>query len=205
MELLEQVERLFAQHGIWVLLIGLPLDMIALPIPPGDTTLAYSGYLSFAGVLRPLFVLPAGYGGAIIGITVTYLIGRRVGAPLVERYGKWLFIKPAHLERTRTYYRRFGSAFLLLSFFVPGVRQFAGYFTGILRVPYPKFAVFAYTGAVLWVTCFFGIGYVFGDEWQVMLAWLERNLVIVAVGAALPAAFVIGKRIVSARAAKGVK
>jgi membrane protein DedA with SNARE-associated domain len=188
-----------------VLLLGLPLDMIALPIPPGDTTLAYSGYLCFRGVLRPFAVLPAGYGGAIIGVTVTYWIGRRVGAPLVDRYGKWLFIKPAHLERTRMYYKRFGNALLLFSFFVPGIRQFAGYFVGILRIPYLTFAVYAYIGAVLWVTFFFGIGFVFGKEWQIILGWVERHFAFVAAGVAALVAFMIFRWSKSAKAVKGIK
>ena len=68
------------------------------------------------------------------------------------------------------------------SVFVPGLRQFAGYFVGILRIPYLTFAVYAYIGAVLWVTFFFGIGFVFGKEWQIILGWVERHFAFVAAG-----------------------
>ena len=49
---MEIVERLFAQYGYLVLLIGLPIELIASPIPPGNSTLAYTGYLSFKNVLN---------------------------------------------------------------------------------------------------------------------------------------------------------
>ena len=51
MNLFELVERLFEQYGYLVLLIGLPLDFIALPIPPGNTTLTYTGFLTYKGVI----------------------------------------------------------------------------------------------------------------------------------------------------------
>lgn len=47
---MEMIERLFAQYGYLVLLIGLPMELIALPIPPGNSTLAYTGYLSYKNV-----------------------------------------------------------------------------------------------------------------------------------------------------------
>lgn len=51
MNLFEVVERLFEQYGYMVLLIGLPLDFIALPIPPGNSTLTYTGFLAYKEVI----------------------------------------------------------------------------------------------------------------------------------------------------------
>lgn len=187
MDVLGYIERLFGQYGYWVLLLGLPLDAIALPIPPGNTTLTYTGYLSYKGVLELLPALGAAYLGSIVGLTVTYLLGYKLGQPLIERYGKWLFLKPEHVEKTARVYYKYGNKLLLFSCFIPGVRQFIGYFTGIIRVPYRTFALYAYTGSALWVTVFIGIGYIFGNQWQLVLTWTEHFLkyVVAAVFAIL--------------------
>lgn len=182
MKLLQFVEQLFAQYGYWVLLIGLPLDMIASPIPPGNTTLTYTGYLAFKGVLRWLPAMGAAYAGALIGMTVTYFIGYRLGVPLIERYGKWLLLKPEHLEKTRASYNKHGNKLLFISYFMPGIRQFIGYFAGIIRVPYPTFALYAYSGSFLWILVFIGIGYVFGDQWQMAFMWVERFFKYIFIG-----------------------
>ncbi len=187
MKLLEIVEQLFAHYGYLVLIIGLPLDAIALPIPPGNTTLTYTGYLSYKGVLDWLPAMASAYAGAVIGITITYWAGYKLGMPLIERYGKWLFLKPEKVKKTGESYRKYGDKLLLISFFLPGVRQFIGYFSGIIRIPFRTFALYAYTGAGLWVVGFFGIGYVFGAQWQRVLALVERDLkyVLIALCGAL--------------------
>ncbi|MBJ9987147.1 MULTISPECIES: DedA family protein [Paenibacillus] len=187
MDVLGYIERLFGQYGYWVLLLGLPLDAIALPIPPGNTTLTYTGYLSYKGVLDLLPALGAAYLGSIVGLTVTYVLGYKLGQPLIERYGKWLFLKPEHVEKTARVYHKYGNKLLLFSYFIPGVRQFIGYFTGIIRIPYRTFALYAYTGSALWVTVFIGIGYIFGNQWQLVLTWTEHFLkyVVAAVFAIL--------------------
>ncbi|MEF2968415.1 DedA family protein [Paenibacillus sp. M1] len=176
MNVLEWIEGLFREYGYFVLLLGLPVDFIALPLPPGQTTLTYTGYLAFKGILELLPAMLVGFAGSVIGITITYLIGHHVGAPLVHRYGKWFFLKPAQLEKTKQIYDKYGNRMLLISFFVPGVRQFFGYFVGIIRVPFRTFALYAYPGAALWVIAFVGIGYIFGEQWQYAIGLAEKYL-----------------------------
>ncbi|MCP3775631.1 DedA family protein [Paenibacillus sp. MZ04-78.2] len=176
MNLLHVVQQLFEQYGYFVLLIGIPLDFIALPIPPGNSTLAYTGFLSFKGVLTSLPAFAAALTGALIGVTVTYWIGYKVGMPLIERFGKWLSLKPTIIEKTRRYYDKYGDKLLLIAFFIPGIRQFIGYFIGIIRIPYRNVIIYAYSGTALWVTSFFLVGYVFGEQWEQMFMLIERNL-----------------------------
>ncbi|HZH60723.1 MAG TPA: DedA family protein [Metabacillus sp.] len=173
---MEVVEDLFSQYGYLVLLIGLPMELIALPIPPGNSTLAYTGYLSYKNILDLLPALAAAFTGSILGITITYWIGNKIGMPLIEKYGKYLFLKPKYLKKTRIAYEKYGDKMLLFGFFMPGVRQFNSYFAGIIQVPYRTFALYAYTGAALWVSVFIGIGYVFGNQWQLIFSWIEHFL-----------------------------
>jgi membrane protein DedA with SNARE-associated domain len=63
---------MFAQYGYFVLLIGLPLDFIALPIPPGNSTLAYTGYLTYKNELNMLPAVFSALTGALMGVTITY-------------------------------------------------------------------------------------------------------------------------------------
>ncbi|XID92608.1 DedA family protein [Paenibacillaceae bacterium WGS1546] len=181
MNVIEMVERLFEQYGYLVLLIGLPLDFIALPIPPGNSTLAYTGYLSYKGILDLLPASGFAFFGAALGFTITYLLGYKLGMPLIERYGKWLFLKPSLVEKTQAYYDKYGNKLLLVCFFVPGVRQFIGYFIGIIRVPYRTIWLYGYAGIAAWTAVFIGVGYIFGERWQAMFALLEHYLKVVAV------------------------
>ncbi|NEU31226.1 DedA family protein [bacterium LRH843] len=176
MKLLELIEKLFAHYGYMVLILGLPLDAIALPIPPGNTTLTYAGYLAYKGVLDWLPTVTAAFTGSFLGMTITYWIGNKIGMPLIKRYGKWLFIKPKHIVKTRRNYRKYGNKMIIFCYFMPGVRQFIGYFTGTIRVPYRIFALYASIGSAIWVLVFTGIGYLFGDQWQFIFTKVEHVL-----------------------------
>lgn len=195
MKVFEVVENLFAQYGYLVLLLGLPLDFIASPIPPGNSTLTYTGYLSHKGVLMAGYALALAYAGSCIGFTVTYVIGYKIGYPLIERYGKWLMLKPEHVRKTRRYYKRFGEKLLFIGFFIPGLRQFIGYFLGIIRVPFRKIVIYAYPGIALWVLAFFGIGYYFADEWQHIFNLVEEYLLVLGVISAIVLIVFVARKI----------
>ncbi|WP_059054297.1 DedA family protein [Paenibacillus senegalimassiliensis] len=191
MNVLDWIERMFEQYGYLVLLLGLPVDFIALPLPPGQTTLTYTGYLAYERILSLPWALLAAYAGSFIGVTATYFIGYRVGAPLAERYGRWIFLRPAYLQRTRKVYEKYGNKMLLISFFIPGVRQFFGYFVGMIRVPFRTFALYASVGAALWVSLFVGIGYIFGEQWQVAIHWVEKYMIYFFIGVGVLASTLI--------------
>ena len=178
MHVFEVIENLFAKYGYLVLLFGLPLDFVASPIPPGNSTLTYTGYLSHKGILLTIPALALAFAGSCIGFTITYVFGYKVGNPLIERYGKWLMLKPEYVKKTRRYYDRYGEKLLLIGFFIPGLRQFIGYFLGILRVPFRKVVLFAYPGIAMWVLGFFGVGYFFAEEWQKVFNLVEEYLVV---------------------------
>jgi membrane protein DedA with SNARE-associated domain len=52
----------------------------------------------------------------------------------------------------------------VIGYFIPGVRHFTGFSSGMATLPFHHFALFAYSGALLWVTSFLTIGYFFGHK-----------------------------------------
>lgn len=183
MDVFASVELLLGKYGYWVLLFGLPLDAIASPVPPGNTTLTLAGYLAYRHVLDWRAALVCAYVGATAGITATYGIGRKAGGPLLARLGRSSGRASGVLARLGRLYDRHGHQALLFSFFIPGLRQFTGYFAGMLRVPFRTFALYAYIGAFLWVTLFIGLGYVFGEQWQAAFSLAVRHGWWIATGA----------------------
>lgn len=180
MEVLQWIEGLFENYGYWVLFVGLLLEFIALPFP-GETSMAYAGYLAYAGRLSfwPLIVLA--FLGTTIGMSITYWIGRRVGLPFIERYGKWLLLKPDKFALTQRWFVKYGYMLIFVGYFIPGVRHFTGYFSGITAVPFRKFALYAYSGAMFWVILFISLGKVFGPQWDSVFLLAERYAVRIAI------------------------
>lgn len=165
MEMLKWIQELFANYGYNVLFFGLLLEFVALPFP-GETTMAFAGFLSYTGRLDFPTLVAVAFAGTTAGMTITYLIGLKAGLPFIQRYGKWFLFSPAKLEKTQRWFERYGSLLISIGYFIPGVRHFTGYFAGITALPFRKFAMYAYGGALLWVLLFLGIGKIFGPQWM---------------------------------------
>lgn len=88
MEMLRWIQELFASYGYSVLFFGLLLEFIALPFP-GETTMAFAGFLSYTYKLDFMTLVVLAFAGTTSGMTITYFVGLKAGMPFIQRYGKW--------------------------------------------------------------------------------------------------------------------
>ncbi|WP_338450577.1 VTT domain-containing protein [Niallia oryzisoli] len=172
------------QFGYMVLFIALLLELIALPLP-GEVLMSYTGYLVFQGHLNwILSILIAGI-GACIGMTISYWIGYKLGEPFFEKYGSRFHLGPERFENLSLWFSKYGNKLLLIAYFIPGVRHITGYFSGTTRLPFRTYAIFAYTGAFLWVMVFITIGKILGPQWETFHSSIKKYLIIGGIAAAI--------------------
>ncbi len=164
----------------WISLYGYPgltallmLGIVGLPIPD-ETLLVFAGFLISQGKLSPAPTFLAGFAGAVSGISLSYLLGRILGRTVVDRYGRYLHLTHERLSRIECWFERAGDWLLPLGYFIPGVRHFTALTAGIVRLPYPRFSLFAYTGAALWVAAFLTLGFFVGDHWRDAMSYIHR-------------------------------
>ena len=204
MEMLKWIQELFANYGYSVLFFGLLLEFVALPFP-GETTMAFAGFLSYMGRLDFMTLILLAFLGTTVGMTTTYFIGLKAGLPFIQRYGKWFFFSPSKLEKTQRWFERYGSFLVFIGYFIPGVRHFTGYFSGIIALPFRKFALYAYSGALVWVLLFLGLGRIFGPQWMGIFHLLETYDIWIFSGVGVIVLFIIlyhYRRAISARLGK---
>ncbi|MFD1884490.1 DedA family protein [Paenibacillus wenxiniae] len=172
MGIVQYLESLFTHHGYLVLFLGLLLEFIALPFP-GETTMAYAGYLSYMGHLHFGFVLLCAFAGTTIGMTITYFIGKKAGLPFMRKYGKWILLPEHKLDKAQKWFNKYGYTLVFVGYFIPGVRHFTGYFSGIMNYKFWRFAAYAYSGSFLWVLTFTLLGKIFGPQWNQIFHWIH--------------------------------
>lgn len=170
----------YGYAGLFVLLVG---GIVGAPVPD-ETLMTVAGVLAAKGelLLAPTWV--AAFLGSACGITVSFVLGRTLGAAVLTRYGGYVGITPARLERTHQWFEHLGRWTLLIGYFVPGVRHFTAVVAGMSKLDWFSFAVFAYAGAALWVSTFIFIGYFVGDHWKAVVRELHDRRVIAAAVAA---------------------
>jgi len=161
-------------YGSFALFGLLAVGIIAMPIPE-ETLMVLAGLLMSQGKLSLTATPFAALFGSICGMTVSYVLGRTAGHFCIHRLGSWVGLTEKRLQKVHDWFERIGTWTLVIGYFIPGLRHFTGFSAGTTDLEYNRFALFAYSGALLWVSTFLSVGYFFGDRCVAYLACLVHS------------------------------
>ena len=164
---------LVEQYGVLVYailfaIVFMETGLVVTPFLPGDSLLFVAGAVAAAGGMDPVLLGAILIAAALCGDNVNYWIGRFLG-PRLFRYKGWL--KQENLDRTHAFMERHGPKAIVIARFVPVVRTFVPFVSGLGRLTYLRFLGFSVLGALLWVGLLLSAGYYFGN-----LAVVKNNL-----------------------------
>jgi membrane-associated protein len=128
---------------------------------PGDSLLFTAGLLASQGVFAIWLLIPILAVAAIVGDSIGYAIGARVGPALYKREDSFFFRK-RYIEETEAFYAKHGPYTIVLARFVPIVRTFAPVLAGVGRMHYPLFVRYNILGGLLWTVGLTLAGYFLG-------------------------------------------
>lgn len=159
-------------YVILFIIIFAETGLVVTPFLPGDSLIfivgAFSG-LGFLNVFASYIVLLS---AAILGDTVNYWFGNKLGPKVFSRENSRVFNK-AYLEKTREFYDKYGAKTIIIARFVPIVRTFAPFVAGIGKMNYSTFLKYNVIGAFMWVTSLMLAGYFLGNN-----SFVKKNLEI---------------------------
>jgi len=158
--------ELVQAYGIWTYailtaVVFLETGVVITPFLPGDSLLFAAGALAATGGLNVWILLALLTAAAILGDTVNYWIGNKIGHRAFS--GNIRFLKHEHLVRTHEFYERHGGKTIFLARFLPIIRTFAPFVAGIGEMSYPRFLAWNVCGGAVWVALFLFAGYGFGN------------------------------------------
>lgn len=151
----QQVLAWIAHYGAAALFGLLALGVVGLPVP-NESLLALAGALVRKGELSLIPTVIAACAGNVLGVTMSYLLGRFVSKAFLHRH----FHK--RMEQLEIWFERIGKWALAFGYFIPGVRHVTAIGAGSSEFPFPLFARYAYGGAILWTVLFLALGYYIG-------------------------------------------
>jgi membrane protein DedA with SNARE-associated domain len=172
------LEQLVQTWGYPVVFLGTLLE--------GETVLLLAGFAARAGYLELPWVIATAWAGAVTGEQIWFLVGRRHGERLLERFPR---LAPG-AGRVRALLARYSLPVILSLRFLYGLRTVGPIALGMSRVPWARFTALDFAAAVLWAVVVASAGYAFGQVLQMWLGDLKRlehvlALILVAAGAAL--------------------
>jgi len=189
--LTDTIIRLVSEHGYLAIFVLMLLDSACVPFPSEVTLL-------FGGALTSTLVVGAGQelslvgvvfwaiAGTLIGSWLAYGVGYAGGRPAIDRFGRYLLIRPHEIDRAHDWFERHGEAVAAYGRLIPLVRSFVSLPAGLAAMRFWRFTLYTLAGSVIWCVGLASIGHVFGDRWREIerviqpFAWIIAGVVVVA-------------------------
>jgi membrane-associated protein len=163
--LFQTLADFFARYGYWVVFFGVMLENGGVPLP-GETVLLFAGFLAYQGGIQLVWAIGIAIAGATLGDSLGYTLGRYGGNAFFDRTVKRFKLLARQFENAKALFLRHGHWAVFTGRFITGLRVFAGPLAGLFKMPYPRFLLFNFTGAVLWATAIGCVGFLFGNSWD---------------------------------------
>jgi membrane-associated protein len=178
------------QWGGYVLLVTIVFAETGLLIGcflPGDSLLITAGLLAAAGHLNIWWINVLLMAAAIIGDSVGYAIGARLGPHIFTREKSLLF-NPKHVVRTQHFYEKYGPKTIVIARFVPIIRTFAPVLAGVGAMRYRRFLTYNVLGGIGWVASMSWAGYLLGHAVPNISKHMHVLVIVIIVLSCIPIA-----------------
>jgi membrane protein DedA with SNARE-associated domain len=157
---------------------------------PGETMLLLASF--YAGVDQQLqipVVIACAALGAIVGDNIGYFIGRTGGRAFAQRFGRYIFLKPEHLDRAEKFFARHGNKTVFFGRFISILRAWAAFLAGVNHMNWRSFLFYNAAGGIVWAIVYGLLGYFAGRYFKNNFAQVET--IARTLGWAGAAAFVL--------------
>jgi membrane protein DedA with SNARE-associated domain len=188
----QTLQNILSVIGYPAVTLFIMIESSGIPFP-GETMLLLASF--FAATSHQLaipIVIACAAVGAITGDNLGYLAGRTGGRALALRYGKYIFLKPHHLDYAGKFFEKHGDKTVFLGRFVAVLRAWSAFLAGINHMPWRKFLIYNAAGGIVWAIVYGTLGFVAGRFFHDNFAAVERIARTLGwIGAGLVVAFAV--------------
>jgi membrane protein DedA with SNARE-associated domain len=181
----------FIHHwGYLALLLLTVAEAACIPIP-SEVTVGYAGYLASTGRLNLVAVILLATAGETVGAYISYVVGRTGGRAFVDRFGRYVLLSHADLDRAEHWFERRGEWSVAIGRVVPLVRTFIALPAGLAEMPLLRFGLLTAAGSLVWIGALAGAGDALGTRWNKLThgfttaGYLIAAVVVLAIAAFL--------------------
>lgn len=171
--MLDFVLDLISQYGYLGMFMGMVLEAVIVVIP-SEAILATGGILAAKGIFSLWGAFFIGLLGSVFCAVVIYFMGYFGGKPFIKKYGKYFFMKEEDIEKSDSWFNKYGLFATLIGRNFPIVRTLISLPVGIMRLSFPKFLIYTTIGSIPWTFIFVYVGYALGNNWVVVLDYVSN-------------------------------
>ncbi|MGS2779253.1 DedA family protein [Robertmurraya sp. GLU-23] len=172
---LDFILDIIEENGYLGLFLWLWFGVVGMPVP-NEIIAMTVGLAASLGTLNPVCIFLSTYLGIVAALTTSYLAGKYIGVRLLPFFRKSKRMART-IDRSFQSIEKYHAFSLLFSYFIPGLRNFVPFIYGLSKLSYKVFALFAYSGAFIWLSIVFSLGYWFGDQKEILVEY-ETELLL---------------------------
>jgi len=163
------------------------IESANIPLP-SEVIMPFAGFLISRGEMNLFLAGLSGAVGCLVGSLLSYAIGLWGGRPLIEKYGKYIFISHHDLDSADRWFKKFGDEAIFFARILPVIRTYISFPAGIAKMDLKKFSLYTFAGSFIWCLALAYIGFKLGDHWESLkkyfhgLDWVILILIILGIG-----------------------
>lgn len=175
-------------YGILFAIVFTETGVVIFPFLPGDSLLFASGALAAQGAFSMMTLLIVFLTSAILGDTLNYHIGKKVGVSIPPKSFLGRVINQDRMYAAQQFFNKHGGKTIVMARFMPFIRTFIPFIAGASRMNYKYFIIYNVFGALLWVLSCVFLGYFFGNI-PIIKDNFSTVIILIIIISVLPAVF----------------
>ena len=161
------VLNLIGNFGYFGMFLGMVLEAVIIIIP-SELILATGGILAGSGIFSFWGAFITGLLGSVFCAVIIYYMGYFGGKGFAKKYGKYFFMKDNEIEKSNSWYDKYGLIASCIGRNVPIVRTLVSLPIGLARLSFRKFLIYTTIGSIPWTFVFVYFGYTLGNNWVIL-------------------------------------
>ena len=170
--LIDWVTATIGDYGLFAVFGLMLLESMGILIP-SEAISPFAGYLVSEGKMGLFGAVAAGVLGNVVGSWIAYFIGLWGGRELWLHYGRYVGVRGHHLKVAERWSDKYGEFTVFISRCLPVVRTFISFPAGTARMNFAKFTFYTFLGCVPWVFALTYLGYLLGENWDMIGDYLH--------------------------------
>ena len=167
----------FGYPGIFLLMA---MESSIIPIP-SELVMPPAGYWAAEGKMNVWLAILCGTVGSLVGAYANYFAAHYLGRPLVLKYGKYVGISEEKFAKVESFFHKHGEISTFIGRLLPVVRHLISLPAGLAGMNHAKFSLYTLLGAGIWCAVLAGIGYVIGENQELIVKYSHQAVIGVVV------------------------
>lgn len=171
--MMQFVSNLISQYGYFGMFLAMVLEAVIIVIP-SEAILATGGILASRKIFTFCGAFFVGLLGSVFCAIVIYIMGYFGGRPFIHKFGKYFFMKEEDLEKSDSWFAKYGLFGALIGRNFPIIRTLISLPIGIMRLSFFRFLLYTTIGSIPWTFAFVYVGYALGNNWVLLKDYVSR-------------------------------